>query len=132
MRGYFTSIFTDIVLYYCYCCYSCSSFLTKTQNFCKNRNMKGALSGLRQFLATESPFSYKIMISFISPQKLFSFSRYWRFCLDFLYIYPKDFIKKIKVNFRFYDVTAWLRNNCNTHIAQYFEMSDFPSHACLH
>ena len=27
--------------------------------------------------------------------------------------------KKDKVNFKFYDVTAWLTNNCNTHIAQY-------------
>ena len=53
LRGYFTSIFTDIVLYYCYCC-CCSSFLTKTQNLRRNCNIKGALSGLRQFLATES------------------------------------------------------------------------------
>ena len=44
---------------------------------------------------------------FISPQKLFSFSRYLSFCLDFL----------VKVNFKFYDVAAWLTNNCNTHIA---------------
>ena len=29
--------------------------------------------------------------------------------------------KKDKVNFKFYDVTAWLANNCNTHIAQYLE-----------
>ena len=34
---------------------------------------------------------------FISPQKLFSFSRY-------------------KANFKLCDVTAWLTNNCNTHI----------------
>ena len=29
--------------------------------------------------------------------------------------------KKDKVNFKFYDVTAWLTNNCNTHILQYLE-----------
>ena len=29
--------------------------------------------------------------------------------------------KKDKVNFKFRDVKAWLSNNCNTHIAQYFE-----------
>ena len=29
--------------------------------------------------------------------------------------------KKEKVNFKFYDVTAWLTYNCNTHIAQYLE-----------
>ena len=44
--NYFVSIFTELVLYYCYCCcyfYSCycycrSSFLIKTQNFRINRN----------------------------------------------------------------------------------------------
>ena len=45
---------------------------------------------------------------FISRQKLFSFSRR----LD----------KKDKVNFNFFfEVTAWLTSNCNTHIAQYLE-----------
>ena len=68
---------------------------------------------------------------FISPQKLFSFQRYLSFCLDFLAMYRKGLIKKIKVNFKFYDVTAWLTNNCDIHIAQYFEMSDFVSHVCL-
>ena len=29
--------------------------------------------------------------------------------------------KKDKADFKFYDVTAWLTNNRNTHIAQYFE-----------
>ena len=29
--------------------------------------------------------------------------------------------KKDKVNFKFYDATAWLANNSNTHIAQYLE-----------
>ena len=29
--------------------------------------------------------------------------------------------KKDKVNFKFYDVTAWLTNNCNTHIAEYLK-----------
>ena len=46
---------------------------------------------------------------FISAQKLFSFSRYLSFCLDFLVMYQNSLIKKIcKVNFKFYDVTAWL------------------------
>ena len=42
-------------------------------------------------------------------------------------IYRKGLINKIKVNFKFYDVTAWLTNNCNTRITQYFEISDFVS-----
>ena len=46
-------------------------------------------------------------------------------------MYGKVLMKKIKVNFKFYDVAAWLTNNCNTHVAQYFEMSDFASHVCL-
>ena len=29
---------------------------------------------------------------------------------------------KDKVNFKFYDVTAWLTNNRNAHIAQYFDI----------
>ena len=67
----------------------------------------------------------------VSPRKLFSFSRYSNFCLDFLVMYRKGLIKKIKANFKFYDGTAWLINNCNTDIVQYFEMYDFFSHVCL-
>ena len=33
----------------------------------------------------------------------------------------KGFDQKDKINFKFYDVTAWLANNCNTHISQYLE-----------
>ena len=33
----------------------------------------------------------------------------------------KQLDKKDKVNFKFYDVTAWLTNNCNTYIDQYLE-----------
>ena len=29
---------------------------------------------------------------------------------------------KDKVNFKFYDVTIWVENRCNTHIAQYIKM----------
>ena len=58
---------------------------------------------------------------FISPKKLFSFSRYLSF-LSWLFGHvTKRLDKKDKVNFKFYDVTAWLTNKHNTHIAQYFE-----------
>ena len=40
----------------------------------------------------------------------------WLFCHV-----AKRFDKKDQVNFQFYDVSAWLTNNCNTHIAQYLE-----------
>ena len=44
--------------------------------------LEGALSDLRQFLVTQSPLKIMKML-FISPQKLFLFSRYLSFCLDF-------------------------------------------------
>ena len=50
---------------------------------------------------------------------LFLFSRYLNFCLEFLVMLRKMLDKKDKVNFKIYDVTAWLTNNCNTNIAQY-------------
>ena len=58
---------------------------------------------------------------FIPRQKLFSFSRCLSFCLEFFGHVAKRLDKKDKVNFKFYDVTAWLTNNCNTHIGRYIE-----------
>ena len=60
-------------------------------------------------------------ILFILPKKLFSFSRYLNFCHDFLVMQQNGFIRRKKVNFKVYDVTALLTNNCNTHIVQYFD-----------
>ena len=57
--------------------------------------------------------------AFFLRQKLFSFSRYLSFCLDFLVVYRNGMIKK--ENFKFPDVTVGLTNNQNTHIAQYHE-----------
>ena len=57
---------------------------------------------------------------FISPQKLFSFSRYLNFYFDFGHV-AKWFDLKDQVNFKIYDVTAWETNTCNTHITQYLE-----------
>ena len=57
---------------------------------------KVALSGLRQFLATKSPLK-----ALISPQKLFSFSRYLRFCLYFLVMYKNSLIRKIRLILKF-------------------------------
>ena len=58
--------------------------------------LKGALSGLRQFLGTQSPLKRWKML-FISPRKLFPFSRYLNFCLDFLVMYRNALIKKIRL-----------------------------------
>ena len=49
-----------------------------------------------------------------SPKTLFVL-KILSFCLDFLVMYRKGLIKKIKFIFKFYDVTAWLTNNSNTH-----------------
>ena len=46
---------------------------------------KGALSGLRQFLAAESPLKM-MKNAFYFTLKALSFSRYLSFCLDFLII----------------------------------------------
>ena len=40
-----------------------------------------------------------------------------RFCIDV----EKQLHLKDKVNFKIYDFTTWLTNNCNTHIDQYFK-----------
>ena len=58
--------------------------------------LTGALSGLRRFSASESPLKM-MKNAFISPQKLFSFSRYLSLCLDFLVMHQNGLIKKIRL-----------------------------------
>ena len=41
---------------------------------------------------------------FISPEKFFSFSRYFSFCLDFFGYVQKRFDEKDQVSFETYDV----------------------------
>ena len=84
------------------------------------RSLKGALSGLTQFLATESPLKMmKNAFYFTSKAvfvlKIFKFL-FWRFGHV-----AKQLDKKDKVNFKCYGITVWLTNNCNTHIVQYLE-----------
>ena len=45
---------------------------------------------------------------------------------DFLVMQEKGVEQKYKVNFKIYDVTAWLTNNYNTHIAQYLTKERQP------
>ena len=63
-------------------------------------HFKGALSGLRQFLATESPLKLMKKILF-HLKKLFSFSRYLSFCHEFLVIHKSGMIRKKKVISKF-------------------------------
>ena len=46
--------------------------------------------------------------------------RYLHVCSEVL-VLGKQFNKKAKVNFKIYDVTNWITNNYNTHIAQYLK-----------
>ena len=64
-------------------------------------NFKGALSGLRQFMATESPLKMMKSLSFISSEKLFSFSRYLNSCHDFLVVLKNGLIRNIRLVSRF-------------------------------
>ena len=55
----------------------------------RERFFKGALSALRQFLATETHLK---MMKNILPQKLFLFSRYLNFYLEFLVMQQNSLI----------------------------------------
>ena len=76
--------------------------------------LKGALSGLRQFLATESPLkmtknAFYFTSKALSGRKIFKY-------LSRLFAHVSNWLDwKDKVNFKFYDVAAWLAINCNTH-----------------
>ena len=69
-------------------------------DFLTSNVFKGALSGVRQFLATGSPLKLVKML-FISPQKLFLFSRCSNFCFDFFIMQKNGLIKKITLNSSF-------------------------------
>ena len=82
--------------------------------------LKGTLSGLGQFLATESPLKM-VKNTFYFPSKALFILKMFKF-LSWLFVHvPKQLDQKDKVNFKFCDITAWLTNNRDTHIAQYFE-----------
>ena len=65
---------------------------------------------------TESPL--KMMKSL---KKLFPYSRYLNFCLNFFGHAEKQLDEKDKVNFKIYDVTIWEAENRKTHIPQYLK-----------
>ena len=79
--------------------------------------IKGALSGLKQFLAAESPLKM-MRNNFYFTLKAFFVLNIFKFLPWLFGLVAKRLAKKEKVNFKFYDVTDWLTNNCNTHIAQ--------------
>ena len=82
--------------------------------------IKGTLSGLRQFLATESPVKVMKNTFYFISKALFVLKIFEFLSQHFGHV-AKRLDKKNKADFKFYDVTAWLTNNYNTHIAQYLE-----------
>ena len=80
--------------------------------------LNDALLGLRQFLAAES--ALKMMkITFYFTSKVLFVLKMFKF-LSWLFSHVAKWLdKKDKINFKFYNLTAWLTNNCNAYIAQY-------------
>ena len=81
---------------------------------------QGALSSLRQFLITESPLKMMKNASYFTSKALFVL-KIFKFLSWLFGQVAKRLDKKDQINFKFYDVAAWLANNCNTHITQYVE-----------
>ena len=81
-----------------------------------NRLMfKGAVSGLRQFVATESALKIMKNAFYFTLKALFVL-KIFKF-LSWLFGHvSKRLDLKDMVNSKSYDVTVWLTNNCNTHM----------------
>ena len=86
----------------------------------KFKKLKGALSGLRQFLATESALKMMENAFYFTSNALFALKIFTFLHWLFSHV-SKRLDYKDKVNFKFYDVTDWLTNYFDTHIAQYLE-----------
>ena len=78
---------------------------------------KGALSGLRQFLATESFLKMMKKAFYFTSEALFILKIFKFLSLLFDRVL-KRLDSKDKVNLKFYDVTEWSTNHFNTHITQ--------------
>ena len=83
-------------------------------------NLKGPLSGLRQFLTTTSLFKMMKNAFYFISKALFV-CEIFTFNSDFFCFAEKRLVKKAKVNFKIYDVTDRTTNNCNIHIVQYIK-----------
>ena len=81
----------------------------------KDVNIKGALSGLRQFLATESPLKM-VKNTFYFTLKCLFILKIFTLLRCFFDHALKRLDLKDKVNFKFYEVTVWLINYFNKHI----------------
>ena len=82
--------------------------------------LKSALSGLRPFLAIEIPVKMIKNAFYFTSKVLFVLKIFKILSWLFGHV-AKQLDQKDKVNFKFYDVTVCLTNNCHAHIAQYPE-----------
>ena len=80
--------------------------------------IKGPLSGRRRFLETESPLKSMRNAFYFILKALFVLKTL--FVLTFWLCIKPTWLGS-KINFKIYDVTLWLTNDCNTHIAQYLK-----------
>ena len=62
----------------------------------RNNSILKVHSQIWDIFGNWKPFQNEKML-FISPQKLFSFSKYLSFCLDFLVMYQNGLIRKIRL-----------------------------------
>ena len=82
--------------------------------------IKGALSGLRQFLAFES-FLKMMENTYFLTFKVCFVLKIFKFTFWFFRHAEKRLIWKGKVNFKMYDAKTWLTNNYSTRIDQYLK-----------
>ena len=85
----------------------------------KDNPFKGAHSGLRSFLATESPLKVMENVFYFTSKALFVLKIFEFLSWLFGHVVAKRLDQKDNVNVKLYDVTAWLTNSCNTHIQCY-------------
>ena len=95
-----------------------SRFTSKTIQ--RTKGLKGALSGLKRLLTIESPLKMTKTAFYFSWKALFVL-KIFKFLPWLFGFVTKRFDEKDMVNLKFYDATAWLAINCNTHIVQYLE-----------
>ena len=84
------------------------------------KGVKDALVGLIRFLTTESPLKIMKNAFYVTLKILFVLKVLK--CLSLLFDHVgKRLDWKDKVNFKIDEIVAWLTNNYNAHIAQYFK-----------
>ena len=74
-------------------------------------SLKGALSSLRSFLATESPFKMMKNVFYFTSKALLVLEIFNFFVLTFLVGQQIRLIRRTRLISKIYDVTAWVTNN---------------------